>query len=68
MDELIFVVTPEAEGGFSAAAVGEGIFTQGNDWEDLCAMVLDATKCYYFESEPPLTVRLIVREQVLAVA
>jgi hypothetical protein len=47
MDELIFVVTPEEEGGFSAAAVGEGIFTQGDDWEDLCAMVLDATKCYY---------------------
>ncbi len=68
MDELIFVVTPEEEGGFSAAAVGEGIFTQGDDWEDLCAMVLDATKCYYFESEPPATVRLILREQVLAVA
>ena len=27
MDELIFVVTPDPDGGFTAAAVGAGIFT-----------------------------------------
>ncbi len=48
MDELIFIVTPEPEGGYSAAAVGLGIFTQGDTWEELCDMVLDATKAYYF--------------------
>ena len=68
MEELIFVVTPEEEGGFSAAAVGEGIFTQGDDFEDLCAMILDATRCYYFETEAPATVRLIFKDQVLKVA
>ena len=69
MEELTFVITPdEQDGGFTAAAVGVGIFTQGDNWEDLCAMVLDATKCYFFDSEPPATVRLILREQVLKVA
>jgi len=68
MEELIFVVTPDPDGGFCAAAVGEGIFTQGDTWEELCAMVLDATKCHSIESTPPATVRLILREQVLAVA
>ena len=69
MEELIFVVTPDPDGGFCAAAVGPGIFTQGDTWEELCAMVLDATKAYYFGSkEVPATVRLLLREQVLAVA
>ena len=68
MDELIFVVTPDPDGGFNAAAVGAGIFTQGDTWEELCEMVLDATKAYFFDSELPATVRLLLREQVLAVA
>ncbi|WP_041596977.1 hypothetical protein [Granulicella tundricola] len=69
MEELVFVITPDEEdGGFCAAAVGVPIFTQGDDWLDLCAMVLDATKCYYYDSEPPATVRLMLREQVLKVA
>lgn len=69
MDELVFVVTPDEEdGGFCAAAVGAGIFTQGDTWEELCAMVLDATKAYYFDSQAPATVRLLVCEQTLKVA
>jgi hypothetical protein len=58
MNELIFVVTPEEEGGFSAAAVDESIFTQGDDLNDLYAMILDATKCFYFDSEPPAVLKV----------
>ena len=40
--EIIFEVTEAIEGGFDARALGYGIFTQGEDWDDLKAMVKDA--------------------------
>ena len=67
--ELVFEVHEEPEGGYSAAAVGEGIVTQGDTWDELREMVQDATKAYFFDSEPPATIRLhLVRDEVLAVA
>jgi len=69
MRELVFEVTQEEDGGFSARAVGEGIFTQGDSWEELRAMVLDATKGYFYDSEPPVQIRLhLLRDEVLLVA
>jgi F0F1-type ATP synthase beta subunit len=47
MKDLIFNVTQEEDGGNVAVAVGESIVTQGDTWEELCEMVLDATKGYY---------------------
>jgi len=69
MRELVFEVTQEADGGFCARAIGEGIFTQGDTWEELRQMVLDATKGYFYDSEPPEQIRLhLLRDEVLAVA
>jgi predicted RNase H-like HicB family nuclease len=67
MSELTFNVTQEPDGGYVAVAVGESIVTQGDDWEELCEMVLDATKGYFYDTEPPDQIRLHM-EQVLAVA
>ena len=69
MRELIFNVTPDQEGGYVAIAVGENIATQGETWDDLRAMVLDATQLWFAESTPPDTVRLYMHmEQVIAVS
>ena len=69
MSELVFDVTQESDGGYVAVAVGESIVTQGDTWDELCYMVLDATKAYFFDSEPPARIRLFLHvEQVLAVA
>jgi hypothetical protein len=69
MSELLFNVTQEADGGYVAVAVGESIVTQGDTWEELCYMVLDAVKGYFHNSEPPTRIRLFLHvEQVLAVA
>jgi hypothetical protein len=69
MNELVFKVTPEDGGGYSAAAVGEGIFTQGDTWDELRENVLDATRGYFFDSAPPAQIRLeLHRDEVLAVA
>ena len=65
ISELVFEVTEEAEGGYSAACLTEGIFTQGDTWEELRAMVKDAVEGYFFDGSKPQTVRLrFVRDEV----
>ncbi|MEM6334477.1 MAG: 2-oxoisovalerate dehydrogenase E1 subunit beta [Planctomycetota bacterium] len=69
-NEVVFVVEEDAEdGGYTAACTRYGIYTQGDDLEDLRAMVRDAVACR-FDDEPggvPGPIRLhIVRDEVLA--
>ncbi len=65
--EVIFEVTDAAEGGYDARALGYGIFTQGEDWDDLKSMVRDAVLCHFDGAEVPRVVRLhLVRDEVLA--
>ena len=45
--EIIFEVTEAVEGGYDARALGYGIFTQGDDWDDLKEMVQDAVLCHF---------------------
>jgi len=69
MRELVFNVTQESDGGYVAVAVGETIVTQGDTWDELCYMVSDATKGYFYDSVPPDRIRLFLHvEQILAVA
>lgn len=68
MRELVFEVSEEEEGGYSARSVGEHIYTQGDSWEELEAMVLEATRRYFEEvSNPPGSIRLQL-QKVLQVA
>ncbi len=67
MDELVFDVTQEADGGFVAECLTEDIFTQGDTWEELRANVLEAVRAFYFDSTPPAHVRLhLVRDEVVS--
>jgi hypothetical protein len=69
MKELIFEVTQTADGGFVAEALGESIFTQADNWDELRANVREAVQAFYFDSAPPASIRLhLVRDEVLAVA
>ena len=69
MKELVFEVVQEADGGYTAEALGESIFTQANTWEELRANVREAVAAFYFDSAPPPSIRLrLVRDEVLAVA
>ncbi len=56
--EIIFEVTEAEEGGYNARALGYGIFTQGDDWDDLKAMVEDAVLCYFDEGTAPRSITL----------
>ena len=68
MSEIIFEVREAEEGGFWARALGHGIFTQGEDWNDLRVMVKDAVTCHFEKAtERPKVIRLhFVRDEVLA--
>ena len=69
IDEVVFIVHEEpGAGGFSAVCHPYGIFTQGDDLDDLRAMVADAVACR-FDGEPvkPKRIRLhFVWDEVLA--
>jgi hypothetical protein len=68
MKELIFIVEEAPEGGYTARALGESIFTEADDFEDLQRQVRDAVLCHFEESDRPKLVRLhFVREDVIAV-
>jgi hypothetical protein len=67
MDELVFEVTQEGDGGFVAEALGESIFTQADTWTELRAHVREAVTAFYFDRPAPKRVRLhLVRDEMLA--
>jgi hypothetical protein len=69
MNELVFEVALEADGSFTAEALGESIFTQADCWEELKANVREAVQAFYFDSVAPASIRLhLIRDEVLAVA
>ncbi len=67
MSELVFDVTQDGDGGFVAEALGEGIVTEADTWEELRDNVREAVAAYFFDRTPPQRVRLhLVRDEVLA--
>ncbi|MBI2207760.1 MAG: 2-oxoisovalerate dehydrogenase [Candidatus Rokubacteria bacterium] len=68
MIELVFVVEEAPEGGYTARAVGESIFTEADDMPQLYANVRDAVRCHFDEGQGPKVIRLhFVRDETIAV-
>ncbi|MGH7957823.1 MAG: 2-phospho-L-lactate guanylyltransferase [Opitutaceae bacterium] len=66
MNELVFEVTQEGDGGFVAEALGESIFTQVDSWDELRGNVREAVKAFYFDPPAPTRLRLrLVRDEVI---
>ncbi len=67
MDELIFMVEEAPEGGYTARALGESIFTEAEDLAGLRDQVKDAVRCHFENGDGPKVIRLhFVREEVFA--
>ena len=67
VDELIFEVTQEADGGYVAECLTENIFTQGDSWEELRDNVKEAVTAFFFDQPAPQRVRLhLVRDEMFA--
>jgi hypothetical protein len=68
MTEIVFLVEDDPDGGYTARALGESIFTQADDMKSLREMVRDAVHCHFpDEQNRPKVIRLhIVRDEVFA--
>ena len=63
MTEIVFIVESAPEGGFTARALGESIFTEA----ELRVAVQDAVRCHFDEGKSPKVIWLhFVREELLA--
>jgi len=54
MNELFFLIEDALEGGFTAKALGESIFTQGDSMDELKANIRDAIECHFGEHKPAI--------------
>lgn len=67
MEELIFLVNEAPEGGYTARALGESIFTEADDLDGLRTMIREAVHCHFDEGQGPRVIRLhFVHEEVFA--
>jgi predicted RNase H-like HicB family nuclease len=53
VNEIVFEITQEADGGFCAECLTESIFTQGDTWDELRANVKEAVEAFYFDRPEP---------------
>lgn len=70
MNELVFEVTQEEDGGYCAECLTENIFTQGDTWSAVRQNVQEAVRAYFFD-QPSVSrsIRLhLVRDEIFASA
>jgi hypothetical protein len=66
--EVIFLVEESAEGGYEARALGESIFTEAEDLEELKKNVKEAVITHYEDDSRPAVIRLhFVKEELIKV-
>jgi hypothetical protein len=67
VNEIVFEITQESDGGFCAECLTESIFTEADTWDELRANVREAVEAFYFDRPKPESVRLhLIRDEVLA--
>ena len=60
------MVEEAPEGGYTAKALGESIFTEADDLKSLHQQIRDAVKCHFDKGLAPKIIRLhFVREEVI---
>jgi predicted RNase H-like HicB family nuclease len=58
VSEIVFEITRDEDGGFSAKCLKESIFTQGDTWDELRDNIREAVDAFYFDSPKPESIRL----------
>jgi hypothetical protein len=67
MNEIIFLVENDPEGGYTARALGESIFTEAGDLDELRTNIREAVACHFEPEVKPQIIRLhFVTEEVIA--
>jgi predicted RNase H-like HicB family nuclease len=68
MTEILFTVEEAPEGGFTARAMEQSIFTEADTLDELRQNVREAVECHFDAGTAPRLIRLhFVRDEVLTV-
>lgn len=68
MNEIIFLVEEALEGGYTAKALGESIFTEGDTIDEIKINIKEAIDCHFEEGKKPKLIRLhMIKEEVIPV-
>jgi len=66
VNEILFLVEEADEGGYTARAVNESIFTEADTLDGLRRNVREAVECHFEDNKAPKVIRLhIVREEII---
>jgi len=70
MNEILFLIEEDQEGGFTARAVQLPIFTEGDSLSLVKNMILDALRCHFDDERdiPPIIKLHYSREETLLYA
>ena len=69
MNEIIFIVEEALEGGYTAKALGESIFTEADSIKELKEMIKDSIRCHFEGNNIPSVIRLhFVKEETISMA
>ena len=64
MNEILFLVEEADEGGYTARAINDSIFTEANNMDELRSNVREAVECHFEDGRAPKVIRLhIVRRR-----
>ncbi|HEV2832545.1 MAG TPA: hypothetical protein VGW31_11245 [Hanamia sp.] len=66
MNEIIFLIEEAPEGGYTARALGESIFTEGDTLEEIKRNIKEAVDCHFDDEKKPKLIRLhMIKEEVI---
>lgn len=69
MKELIFLIEEAPEGGYIARALGESIYTEADELDELKNLIRDAVICHFEKKDIPKIIRLhYVKEEIFPIA
>ncbi len=68
MNEVFFLIEEALEGGYTARAIGEGIFTEADTIAELKGNIREAVQCHFDVPNVPKVIRLhFVKEEIITV-
>ena len=68
MNEIIFLVEEALEGGYTAKAIGESIFTEADTMDEIKVNIKEAVECHFDSDKRPKLIRLhMIKEEVIVV-
>jgi len=65
--EIIFIIEESLDGGYEAHSLGNSIFTEADNLDNLKQNIKEAVACHFVKEEMPKIIRLhYIKEEVIA--